>query len=76
MVDIEFGIFLVPEGNTYGTLLYRARLSEELGYHSIWLSDHLHGLYSGPGAPHLECWTTYYRCGVSFLTLVPITIAC
>jgi len=58
MVGVEFGVFLVPEGNTYGTLLSRARLSEELGYHSIWLSDHLHGMYSGPGAPRLECWTT------------------
>jgi alkanesulfonate monooxygenase SsuD/methylene tetrahydromethanopterin reductase-like flavin-dependent oxidoreductase (luciferase family) len=57
MVGVEFGVFLVPEGNTYGTLLSNARLSEELGYHSIWLSDHLHGMYSGPGAPRLECWT-------------------
>jgi F420-dependent oxidoreductase-like protein len=58
MVDIEFGVFLVPEGNTYRTLLSRALLSEELGYHSIWLSDHLHGMYSGPDSPRLECWTT------------------
>jgi alkanesulfonate monooxygenase SsuD/methylene tetrahydromethanopterin reductase-like flavin-dependent oxidoreductase (luciferase family) len=34
-----------------------AEKTEELGYHSIWISDHLHGMYENLGARRYECWT-------------------
>jgi alkanesulfonate monooxygenase SsuD/methylene tetrahydromethanopterin reductase-like flavin-dependent oxidoreductase (luciferase family) len=58
MDGIEFGAFLVPEDNEYSTFRGRATLCDELGYDSLWVSDHLVGLYKGPDFPRLECWTT------------------
>lgn len=58
MDDIDFGVYLVPEGNSYSTLKEEALLSDEIGFHSIWISDHLIGMYGDPSAPRLECWTT------------------
>jgi alkanesulfonate monooxygenase SsuD/methylene tetrahydromethanopterin reductase-like flavin-dependent oxidoreductase (luciferase family) len=58
MDGIEFGAFLVPEDNEYSTLRGRATLCDELGYDSLWVSDHLVGLYKGSDSPRLECWTT------------------
>jgi len=58
MDGIEFGAFLVPEDNEYSTLKARATLCDKLGYDSLWVSDHLVGLYRGPDSPRLECWTT------------------
>jgi F420-dependent oxidoreductase-like protein len=58
MDEIEFGTFLAPEDNEYSTLKERAMLCDELEYDSLWVSDHLVGLYKGPDSPRLECWTT------------------
>ena len=58
MDRIEYGVFLGPEDNEYSTLKTRATLCDKLGYDSLWVSDHLVGLYKGPDSPRLECWTT------------------
>ena len=39
-------------------MLSEAMLAENLDYHSIWVSDHLMGMYDSPGDPRFECWTT------------------
>ncbi len=58
MAPIDFGVFLSTERPDYESLLQDARLCEGLGYHSVWISDHLLGMYEEPGAPRFECWTT------------------
>ena len=54
---VDFGVFLSPEVHTYPRLRVMAEKTEELGYHSIWVSDHLHGMYGDQGARRYECWT-------------------
>lgn len=54
---IDFGVFIRPERESFRELLSEALLVERLGYHSIWISDHLIGLYGSPGASRFECWT-------------------
>jgi alkanesulfonate monooxygenase SsuD/methylene tetrahydromethanopterin reductase-like flavin-dependent oxidoreductase (luciferase family) len=56
-MKMDFGVFIPPEGNPYSRLQYMAEKTEELGYHSIWISDHLHGMYESQAAPRFECWT-------------------
>jgi alkanesulfonate monooxygenase SsuD/methylene tetrahydromethanopterin reductase-like flavin-dependent oxidoreductase (luciferase family) len=56
-MDMDFGVFIPPEGNPYSRLKDMAQTTEELGYQSIWLSDHLHGMYESQAAPRFECWT-------------------
>ena len=58
MLKTEFGVFLSPEKNDFNSILDEAFLCEELGYDSIWISDHLIGMYENPGDPRFECWTT------------------
>lgn len=58
MPETEFGVFLSPEKNDYNTILDEALLCEDLGYDSIWISDHLIGMYENPADPRFECWTT------------------
>jgi alkanesulfonate monooxygenase SsuD/methylene tetrahydromethanopterin reductase-like flavin-dependent oxidoreductase (luciferase family) len=53
----EFGVFIPPEGKTYSHLRSMAELVEELGYDSIWMSDHVHGMYESQAAPRFEAWT-------------------
>jgi alkanesulfonate monooxygenase SsuD/methylene tetrahydromethanopterin reductase-like flavin-dependent oxidoreductase (luciferase family) len=52
----EFGIFVPQVGYRYEEILERARWIEELGFHSMWLMDHLYppGL---PAVPSFEAWT-------------------
>jgi alkanesulfonate monooxygenase SsuD/methylene tetrahydromethanopterin reductase-like flavin-dependent oxidoreductase (luciferase family) len=53
---IEVGIYLPQVALGGRALLERARLVEALGFHSLWLYDHLYG----PGQPDrdsLEAWT-------------------
>ena len=38
---IRFGIFSPLSGLTFDSLMARAGLAERLGYHSIWLDDHM-----------------------------------
>ena len=56
-MDVDFGVFIPPEGNPYSKLKVMAEKTEELGYHSIWISDHLHVMYESQAAPRFECWT-------------------
>jgi alkanesulfonate monooxygenase SsuD/methylene tetrahydromethanopterin reductase-like flavin-dependent oxidoreductase (luciferase family) len=56
-MSLDFGVFISPEGKPYSGLREMAQRTEELGYHSIWLSDHLHGMYESQAAPRFECWT-------------------
>jgi len=65
MNGVDFGVFLVPESNTYETLRNRAFIADELGYHSLWVSDHLVGMYDSPVSPRLECWTTVAALGAA-----------
>ena len=57
-MTVDLGVFLGPEDTTYETLRSRALICDELGYHSLWVSDHLVGMYESPASPRLECWTT------------------
>ena len=77
MNNISFGAFLGPEGITYAELKRRAQLLDDLGYHSIWLSDHLLGMYTEPSAPRFECWTVLTALGAatSHLKLGQLTLA-
>jgi probable F420-dependent oxidoreductase len=38
---IKFGIFSPQSGLSFDSLTHRAELAERLGYHSIWLDDHM-----------------------------------
>jgi F420-dependent oxidoreductase-like protein len=57
-MTVNFGVFLVPEDTTYENLRSNAITCDNLGYHSLWISDHLFGMYESPASPRLECWTT------------------
>ncbi len=56
--SIDFGIFIPPERPSFNDILSDVLLTERLGYHSIWTSDHLIGTYTDPGNNRFECWTT------------------
>ncbi|MBN2335119.1 TIGR03560 family F420-dependent LLM class oxidoreductase [Candidatus Bathyarchaeota archaeon] len=58
MSDIKFGVFVSSERPSYRDILGDYLHCEELGYHSAWISDHVIGMYSDPGDPRYECWTT------------------
>jgi F420-dependent oxidoreductase-like protein len=51
---IRFGIFSPQSGMTYDALTQRAALAERLGYHSIWLDDHM-WTRALPELDHLDC---------------------
>lgn len=57
-MTVDLGVFLGPEDTTYETLRSKALICEDLGYHSLWISDHLVGMYESHASPRLECWTT------------------
>jgi alkanesulfonate monooxygenase SsuD/methylene tetrahydromethanopterin reductase-like flavin-dependent oxidoreductase (luciferase family) len=51
-----FGVFLPQLRMSFATIEAKVRVAEELGYHSVWLMDHL----AAPAAPEhdtLEGWT-------------------
>ena len=52
----QFALFSPQAGLSWTALLDRTRLCEKLGYHSIWLVDHM---WTGmaPDLDHLECLT-------------------
>ena len=56
-MQIDFGVFLSPEMLNYSEMEKRAKYVDEQGFHSIWISDHLEGIYSNPSDPRLESWT-------------------
>jgi len=55
---VDFGVFIRPERERFEELLSEVRAVEALGYRSVWISDHLLGLYGDPGSSRFECWTT------------------
>ena len=57
-MKIEFGVFLSPELIPYPEIENRTKYIEDQNYHSLWLSDHLEGMYDKPSDPRLESWTT------------------
>lgn len=54
----EFGVFINPERTSYSLIRDEALVAEDLGYDSLWLSDHVFGLVGSPANPFYECWTT------------------
>lgn len=50
---VEFGLFSPQAGMSYQALLERAALLEKLGYHSLWLVDHM-WTRAMPELDHLE----------------------
>lgn len=55
---IEFGVFIPPERPSFQDILSDVLHCERLGYHSVWTSDHVIGMYANPGDNRFECWTT------------------
>lgn len=55
MNKIKFGIMLPSRGTNFNVIREISLESESLGYHSVWLPDHLIGFGV---KPILECWTT------------------
>jgi alkanesulfonate monooxygenase SsuD/methylene tetrahydromethanopterin reductase-like flavin-dependent oxidoreductase (luciferase family) len=58
MGSVDFGVFLGLERPSYGSILEDTLHCERLGYHSVWLADHVIGMYENPGDSRYECWTT------------------
>lgn len=54
---LSFGVFIPPQGGTYEKLRAMAETADDLDYHSIWMSDHLHGMHGNQATPRFECWT-------------------
>src|SRR4051812_22738071 len=52
---VEVGIYLPQVGFTYDEIAERAQWVEELGFHSLWLFDHI--FFEGMDIPTLEGWT-------------------
>ncbi len=50
----RFGVVLLPYSVSFDNILNAARRAEELGFDSVWVSDHL----QRGRLPVLECWTT------------------
>lgn len=66
---MEFGVVLHVTSSyaNWGTLLTIAKEAEELGYGSVWVSDHL---FSPSGRPHgLEAWTVLSALALSTHTI-------
>jgi alkanesulfonate monooxygenase SsuD/methylene tetrahydromethanopterin reductase-like flavin-dependent oxidoreductase (luciferase family) len=53
---VDFGIYIPQVGFDYQEVYERARLCEELGFHSVWFMDHLYPPEL-PGVPSFEAWT-------------------
>ncbi len=62
LVTMRFGVY-IRSAETYGGMLELARAAEELGYHGVFLNDHVHGLTTGR-EPILEAWTAMNGIGV------------
>lgn len=57
-MKISFGAFISSERQKYQMILDDSLHLESLGYHSVWISDHVYGMYTNPADPRFECWTT------------------
>ncbi|MFP3950814.1 MAG: TIGR03560 family F420-dependent LLM class oxidoreductase [Candidatus Bathyarchaeia archaeon] len=59
MYSLDFGIQIEPQyGFDYGSIEEIALDAEELGFESIWVSDHFFMTHESIGTNCLECWTT------------------
>ncbi len=55
---MKVGIFVEgQEGMTWENWKRWVTMTEDLGFESIWRSDHLYSLFEHPERPALECWT-------------------
>jgi len=68
-MGISFGAFISSERQSYGEILGDALHLESLGYHSVWISDHVYGMYENPADPRFECWTTMSALAANTSTL-------
>ena len=57
-MKISFGAFISSERQKYQMILDDSLHLESLGYSSVWISDHVYGMYTNPADPRYECWTT------------------
>ncbi|RMF92443.1 MAG: LLM class F420-dependent oxidoreductase [Nitrospinota bacterium] len=53
---IKFGVY-IPQDAPYPVIRQLAQAADRLGYHSLWLIDHLIGASVRRDTPLLECWT-------------------
>jgi alkanesulfonate monooxygenase SsuD/methylene tetrahydromethanopterin reductase-like flavin-dependent oxidoreductase (luciferase family) len=53
--ELHFGVFLPQIGLAWRELEARVRHAEELGFHSVWLMDHL----AAPGAEERDCFEAW-----------------
>src|SRR5687768_17457050 len=55
---MKLGVFVEgQEGMTWENWQRWVRMTEDLGFESIWCSDHLYSLFDHPERPSLDCWT-------------------
>ena len=57
MAQVHFGITLPQIKRTWAETRAAAEEFDRLGFHSVWLNDHLYGI-PGPQLPIMEAWTT------------------
>jgi alkanesulfonate monooxygenase SsuD/methylene tetrahydromethanopterin reductase-like flavin-dependent oxidoreductase (luciferase family) len=62
MATIRFGVTLPQIKRTWAETRAAALELEQLGFHSLWLNDHLYGIPM-PTIPILEAWTTLSAVG-------------
>ena len=55
----KFGVILLPYSVSFSTILKAAKRAEELGFDSVWVSDHI----QRGKIPTLECWSTISALG-------------
>lgn len=53
---VRFGIQTPIEGTTFMALARHWQAAEKLGYDTIWLDDHFHGVVAPASADSPECW--------------------
>jgi F420-dependent oxidoreductase-like protein len=55
---VRFGIQTPQEGASFDALAAHWQEAERLGYDTVWLDDHFHGVVTPPQADQLEAWVT------------------
>lgn len=55
---MKVGILLWPQAADWPQVERAARRVDEMGYHSLWLWDHLYSIEGGPDQPIFEGWLT------------------
>jgi F420-dependent oxidoreductase-like protein len=62
MAKVEFGVMLPQIKRSWTETRAAAQEVERLGYHSVWLNDHLYGIPM-PSIPIMEAWTALSAVG-------------